>query len=178
MRAGLGAQIPHGGLKVFNCSNGAMIDGTQPRHGTDVSFGVPRIEHGRVRRLAEDALASYGPDEFLAGRDFGPARTETARRFDALIATVGRAETSGATLAEGWETIGPLLDHPEAGLSAIAATPAQAMAWQATFFLNRIPDDGRRRAVSRHFLGTLRTILGDMRDGILAVLDGLTARRP
>lgn len=172
-RHALGRRISVGGLKVYNCSNGAMIDGTRPRHGTDVSFAIPRLDHARVRREVEATLRAHDPGAFLTGRDFTRTRAEAARRFETLIAVVAGAEAKDADLHETWAALKPLLDHPEAGVAAIAAAPIQAITRRAAFLLNRIPDAGRRRAVLAAVHRALGAALAEMRTDAETLLAAL-----
>lgn len=172
-RRALGRQIAGWGLTVFNCSNGAWIDATRPRHGTDVSFAITRLDHARVRREAEATLPALDAGAFLAARDFAPARVAAATRFEELITATARTRTEGADLFTLWDRVSPLLDRPDAGVAAIAEAPARQLITQAAHLLNRIPDAERRTTVLRHFLEIFGGLLSEMRSDTLKLLDAL-----
>jgi hypothetical protein len=177
-RLGLAALIARGGLQVINCSNGALIEGARPRHASDVSFAIPRLDRARIRREIAGVHPEYPPGALLAGRSFAPARQATARFFDEVTAELDTAAGCDE-IFPFWQRMAPLLDEHRSGrgdVSTLASGSAQSLAALAACFLNRIPDPERRHLLFRDVLTEYRGSLLAIRDDTLAQLDALAAR--
>ena len=160
-RRHLAALIADRELTVFNCSNGALIDGARPRHGTDVFFAVPRIDRPALHAAIANAHAPWPSDTFLHGLTLAPALAATGAMFDAITALTD----TDADVLSLWLRLSALLadaDTSTQGLSTLTLDVTRTLIRQTVFFLNRTEAAENRLQLWQDALHTFQAILPEM----------------
>ena len=170
--------IRHSGSRVFNCSDGARIDGAEPRLAAAVR--LPPLRRGS-RATRDEVVASLPrrePGAVLFPDRLVQLTLEHRRFFATLLDLIDRAAVDGLGIMSFWDTLLPLLDRDGyQGVPALTAGTLKGMARYSAFFLTRIPDRALRHTLFQAILPELRRLVVHMCDRSAHLLESGTATR-
>jgi len=158
--------------RLFNCSDGARIEGATPKVAEALDFATP-IDREAVLANIRDTLPFFTAGEFFKEVDLEPLRTEVNSYVAELLAILEQA------LAEAWN-FPKVADHiwrlyvkfnADRRVAAIIFFSTMAELKLATLLLCRIPSDDSRALVTRDFVSDFIELHIDMRDKTLNILD-------
>ncbi|MGQ0662580.1 MAG: motility associated factor glycosyltransferase family protein [Pseudomonadota bacterium] len=177
-RRNLAAVIRARRIKVFNCSDGALIEGTTPKLAESLEFDGPALERAAIKDRLAGAMKRYEAGEFLAALPFERYRSEARRFFDDGLAMIRAARAQDRDFVEFWRRMSEFFAAAMESydrIAAIVAGSARSMPKIGMFFAHRLADDGDRAYAFQAFLGEYERIFEHMRDGALELLARLDA---
>ncbi len=140
---------------LFNCSDGARIDGARPKAATSVQVAVPSLPRAIVLRNVEAQLRSFVAGEIL---NVAALAGHAAGCVDFISAFAALIEKAAADATGYVELEARLHDfvaerRPEfGGFFSLGLSSLVTMLRLGAFFASRIPDADERRAFFVHFL--------------------------
>ena len=167
------------GLTVFNCGDGARIEGARPLAPRSLRFAHPALDRPRIQAGIAAAHVAYGSGDFLSGRSFAPARAEARRFFADLDAALAAAAAEDADFFGVWRRLAPFAGEAPAGYDGITTIAFGSIRYLAKIggtVLRRVPDERLRRLLLSRYLAEFRVLVGEIRDGTVALLDDLSDR--
>jgi hypothetical protein len=171
------AFIAASGLTVFNCSDGARIEGAKPLVPRSVRFPHGVLDRARIQAAIAQAHVRYPPGAFLDGRSLAPARAEARRFFADLDAALAAAAAGDADLFGVWRRLAPFAGEAPAGYGGVTTIAFGSLRYLARIggtVLRRVPDEGLRRQMLTRYLAEFRAIMTDLCGGTLSLLDELS----
>lgn len=161
--------------RVFNCSDGAVIEGTIPKVAEALDFAQP-IDRDAVLGHIREQCPHYPAGSFLKSVDLGPAYQELRGYVDALCALIDHYSAEDRDFADFLEQAWKLTrdvgaDRRVVGL--ISFTTVGELK-QAALFINRVLDPTLRRKVARDFLQDFRALHQELLDQSVTILDEIS----
>lgn len=171
----------HFGLKVTNCSDGALIAGAQPCIPEALAIEGPVVDRGSLTQVLERTMLRYAPGQLLAEADFGSIRNKIENLIDdldGLLAELGEGEADFAGVYDRVMAFVRKAEDRYGHTESIIAGSLQALPRIAMFYGFRVIEPDGRQQLFRLFITEFRTIVMDMADHIYTLLDGLEQRAP
>lgn len=171
------ALIAAAGLRVFNCSDGARIDGAKPLAPSSVRLLRPIHDRMRVQTEIIAAHTAYGPRVFLSGRSFAPTQAEARRFFADLDAALAAASQEESDFFGVWRRLEPFAGENPAGYGGIVTIAFGSIRYlikAGGTVLRRIPDEAPRRRMLTRLLLEFRAIMEMLGDETVSLLDDLS----
>jgi hypothetical protein len=176
LSAGKVASSP--GLTVYNCSDGALIEGARPCRPSTVR--LPPLARPR-ERIHEEIRASCRPlnaESLAACANLSRTLAEGRHYFADLLAAIDQAGAGCQDIVGFWRVmerfVGP--DSGRDGVAPLVVGTLRVLPKLASFFLFRVPDGDLRRRLFARFVAEYRTSVEIMGDDCLALLERLVAR--
>lgn len=158
--------------RVFNCSDGALIEGTIPKVPEALEFTTPVDRPAVIGRILGEC-PSFPARTFLAGFDMNPVAEEMRRyvaRLDAIIDhSIANGSDFGTFVEDAWQLIREISEDRLAVGLIYFSTVGELK--QSALFINRIADAEARRAVTRDFLEEFRALHHDLLAQSLTLVD-------
>lgn len=160
--------------RVFNCSDGALIEGTIPKVPEALEFTTP-VDRETVIQGIRDQAPHYPARTFFKNVDMEPVTAELRGYVANLSDIIDRAlanDTDFIDFAEeAWQLVRTLA-HTRLAVGLIYFSTVGELK-QAALFLNRVPDPETRRAVTRDFLQEFRDLHHDLLAQSLTLIDDI-----
>lgn len=164
------------GLTVYNCSDGAQIEGARPCPPATVHLPplpLPRARLcERIRMTCRPMTAT--PTAAILSRTVAQGE----RYFSDLLAAIDAAAAKAEDVVDFWDRLEPFLG-PQCGQDGVATLVTgtlRTLPKLAGFFLFRIRDATTRRRLFARFLTEYRFCVEAMRDDSLTTLTRSSAR--
>ncbi len=144
--------------RLFNCSDGARIDGAQPKVAASVNVPAGTVPRAVVLSRIEAQLRSFSAGEMIEKIDLGGHITGCeafAAAFEAMIAEARRGDASFVALEARLQAFVADRRPDFAGFFCLALSSLVSMLRVAAFFGCRIPEAEERHAYFLHFLDAL-----------------------
>ena len=144
---------------LFNCSDGARIDGARPRAAGSVEIAPPTLPVSTVLRRVEAQLRSFSAGEMLTAMDLERHADGCAvfvAAFSEMLARAGEEDASFTELETRLHAFVGERRPDCAGFFSLGLSSLVSMLRLASFFGSRIPDPSERRAYLVHFLELYR----------------------
>jgi hypothetical protein len=140
---------------LFNCSDGARIDGAKPKVGASVRFvgGAPR--RAMVLHKVEAQLRAFAAGALLDAADLvghGRGCAAFAPAFSEMIAQARETDAGFVDFEARLHAFAADRREDFSGFFSLALSSLVSMLRLAAFFASRIPDPAERRAFFAHFL--------------------------
>lgn len=154
------------GIKVFNCSDGAFIEGAIPKVPEAVMLTNPPLDRPAALKEIVDGLPHYKPREFFEGMDFKPFRDDLEDYGREIKEVFDRIIAEKMDFFPAHDLIMDVISGHVAKrvISSALYFTTQAELRLAAGLTNRIADPDLRHKVVMDFFGTFR----DMHDEMLA----------
>lgn len=170
--------------RIYNCSDGARIQGTVPKVPQAVRLAGPVLDRAAVTAAIDDDMPFFdAPGAYFADFDLDgllDACDEVERRVRAMLADM-RAEDRdmAAVTSRVARTMRGM--EPELKVSAIMCASTITLTKIAAFFVTRVPPGEAREEVFRAFLEEyarlVEDMLGMMRESIAGAAATIRAAR-
>ncbi len=173
--------IRHFGLRVINCSDGALIAGARPCVPEALEIDAPSVGRGAVKTALERMMQRYAPGALLAEADFGSIRQKTEAMvgdLDALLAEIDNGESDFAgAYRRVMDFVASATDRYGRTESLISGS-LQALPRIAMFYGFRVVEPEGRQRLFALFIAEFRAILADMAAQLYALFDRLEKLAP
>lgn len=169
------------GVSLFNCSDGARIDGAQPRHAASIKVTSTPEQVAKAKEVVESQLLSFEAGAFLDTLDLGNV-VEGCADFPAVL-----EESLDAALEEdeGFFELEMRMrnllegtDPKYLGVRAIMGGTAASLIRLGAFGGTRIADADERRAFIRFFVAQYRDVCLWMAEKTEGLLREIAERKP
>lgn len=144
---------------LFNCSDGARIDGARPKAAASVHIAPPPLPRATVVKKLEAQLRSFTAGELLCDIELDEHVAGCSAFIPAFAEMLDHAaeEDGGFFDLEARLRAFVAERRPDfAGFFSMGLSSLVSMLRLGAFFAGRIPDDDERRAFFLHFLGLYR----------------------
>lgn len=175
-RVMLADTIRHFGLRVRNCSDGALIEHAVPCAPDALDIKTPIVDRAALFAGLEKALQRYAPGTILADADLNLVRQNTKELFadlDKLLAGLGEGDVD---FAGAYDRVMAFVNEAKDryGYSeSIISGSLQALPRIAMFYGFRLAEAEGRRKLFDLFIAEFRDICAFMAENINALFDGL-----
>ncbi|MGE5545704.1 MAG: 6-hydroxymethylpterin diphosphokinase MptE-like protein [Solirubrobacterales bacterium] len=153
---------------AFNCSDGALINGAVPKVGESIDLSARPIDRAAVLKRIHDDNRFFRAGEYLADIDMAPLRSEFDRFQERIFAVIDEAKAGGwefAQFADGmWSALRAIELGKDFSVVGLIHYATLGFLKQACVFLNRIPDEAKRQAVTMDFYDAFRDLHAVMLD--------------
>ncbi|MBK8908788.1 MAG: motility associated factor glycosyltransferase family protein [Rhodospirillales bacterium] len=162
--------------KLFNCSDGARINGAKPRVGASIAIQDRLPGRDRVLARIEQQMRFFEKGEILAGIDFdqhiaGCDAFVTA--FDAFLDAAAADDIGFFELEARLHAFIAEQSDAFRGFYTMARGSIVSMLRIGAFYGNRIADEDDRRAYIRHFIPCYRARCAEMAEIARAFLTAI-----
>lgn len=159
-------------LRVFNCSDGALIEGAIPKVPEALEFAEELDRPAVLAKIRADT-PHFPPGTFFTDCDLEPYATELKDYVEKLNATVDRAIADDLDFPDFLDQAWPLMDQPlhRRRLVGLLSFTTTAELKLSALFINRIPTPETRLKVSKDFLRYFKELHREMLDEALTILD-------
>lgn len=158
--------------RVFNCSDGAVIEGAIPKVPEALEFDSPVDRPALLARLREESR-HFAAGSFFASADLGPAVAELRDYVAELETIIDRAlaeDQEFETFVENAWTLILRVAKTRLAVGLIYFSSVGELK-QSALFINRVRDPAIRRAVTRDFLEDFRVLHRDMLEQSLSLME-------
>ncbi len=165
------------GLRVINCSDGALIEGAKGQAAATVRFAQPRIDRERMQQEIAGALSTFAPGAFLAGRSLAPAAAEAERFFADLDGALAGALAEEVDLFTLWRRLAPFAEERPAGYGGVTTLAFGSIRYlikAGAYVLRRVGDMSVRDRLKLRYVAECRAIVTDLASGTQTLLAGLS----
>lgn len=158
--------------RVFNCSDGALIEGTTPKVAEALEFTTPVDREAVIARIRDES-PFFPAGAYFKDANLDPLRAEIHAYVDSLLEIVDNALMEDTPFADVADRIWRLVQriYLDRKLVALIYFSSLAEIKQAALFINRLYSDEDRAKVTRDFLQDFRDLHLRMRDETLTILD-------
>jgi hypothetical protein len=180
-RVMLADSIKHLGLKVRNCSDGALIEHAQPCVPDALEISAPVVDRSALTASLQATMQRYAPGEILEEADLDLIRRNTKTLFadlDKLLVELGDGETDFAGAYDRVMAFVKDANDRYGYTESIISGSLQALPRIAMFYGFRIADAAGRRKLFDVFIAEFRDILAFMAVNITALFDGIEVHTP
>jgi hypothetical protein len=177
----LGQTIRFYGLRVINCSDGAVIGGARPCVPEAVEVGTAAVDRARLQAELRATMQRYAAGKVLEEADLVTIRRQTTEMFEALDQLLNE-------LSEGKADFGMAFDRLRAFVGdakdrygyteSIISGSLLALPRIAMFYGFRVATAEGRRKLFDVFIAEFRDIAKDMAKNIYGLFDGLESQAP
>lgn len=160
--------------RVFNCSDGALIEGATPKVAEALEFSTPIDREAMLARIRDES-PFFQAGEYLQDLDLNTLRAEVNTYVDALLAILDQALAEDVPFSDVADRIWRLVKHVHVSRKVASMIYFSTLAEikQASLFINRVSTEEGRSLVTRDFLRDFRELHLEMRDKLLTILDEL-----
>ena len=175
-RVMLGGAIRHFGLRVRNCSDGALIEHAVPCTPDALEVHTPVVDRAALFASLEKTMQRYARGTILADADLDLVRRNTKELFvdlDKLLAGLGEGE---ADFAGAYDRVMAFVNEAKdryGHSESIISGSLQALPRVAMFYGFRLAEAEGRRKLFDVFIAEFRDICAFMAENINALFDGL-----
>ncbi len=161
------------GFALFNCGDGAKIDGSRPKASSSISLAGPARGSEAVLKKIGGGLKSYAKGEMLKAVDIRRHMDACRALLDGLKELTGDLRGSGAgfwELGRRMEAFRKTQGEKAAGVWMLAGGSLEWFLRLGIYKGTRIPDDGQRNAFFAFYLDRLDEAAEEMLGRVEALL--------
>lgn len=180
-RVMLADTIRYFGLRVRNCSDGALIERAHPCVPDALQITTPVVDRPAMAKSLEATMERYAPGEILEEANLDLIRQNTKELFvdlDKLLVELGKGE---ADFAATYDRVMAFVNEAKDryGYSELIISGSlQALPRIAMFYGFRVAGAEGRQKLFELFIAEFRDILTFMAKNINALFDGLEVHTP
>jgi len=159
-------------LRVFNCSDGARIQGAEPLRPESLSLSDPPLDRAAFNREIRLAWPVRDPTSLVGNGQLREALSDSAVVFHNFENALSRLGTDCTSLVTIWQAIAPFLDERRAlgPAAAMIFGTATTLLTLGSWYIHRMPDEDRRQALLQRFLAEYRRVFATLGPEALALL--------
>lgn len=152
--------------KVFNCSDGALINGAAPKLPEALDFGDRHFDRDKLIDAIRRGSPRFEAGEFLRDHDVKRYVGQVdAYRAD-IMAIIDKAQQDKLSFDEFhdlvWAMYRNVRTSPYRHISVLFHCASVGMIKSAAFFMNRVEDDAKRALVLEDFYAAFRRLHEEM----------------
>lgn len=168
------------GLRVFNCSDGALIGGTTPKLPRSIKLSVTPQDKAMTLARIRKELGHTRAGELLSPAQIVEARERFDAWYDSVLAAVRVAAVEKHDFLRVYDSIVDLFDEQKSKSSRSEIWSVNIgtlmMSFQfGYYFVRRLPES-QRADFMRMFLATLETMVAAMREDLGALFGRMLTR--
>ena len=180
-RVMLADTIRHFGLKVRNCSDGALIEQARPCVPDALQISTPIVDRPALAVSLDKMTQRYAPGEILEEADLELVRRNTKALFvdlDKLLFELGEGDVDFAAAYDRMMAFVNEAKDRYGYTESIISGSLQALPRIAMFYGFRVAEAAGRRTLFDVFIAEFRDILAFMAENINKLFDGLEMHAP